>query len=171
MKRNTTRGLPESRKDSLFTKHYNLLYMIHTLGNNMMLRKQIHTLFFALYHLSALETDIQIAKLIRAGMILQKQINTDGKTEMLYLNKYVMSRFIEKSSGNTPAIAFSRIRIFENIFTVEYLITELLPTMQSQNLELSVDNILRYLQWKGSSLLTTPNQLSYSQYFSFEDLS
>ena len=77
---------------------------------------------------------------------------------MLYLSKYPKSHFLNVNSGDVAAINWSEQKIFLQIFIVDYIIEKVIPDMEKQNFEISIDNIISYLNWSGSNLLLSNNQ-------------
>lgn len=155
-----THTLTPEQKESLFNKHKDLIYIIHSCGD-MMLRKQIKRLYHLLFPEVA-ETTIEfdIAELICAGFLLQKQIQKPSRTQMLYLSKYPRSHFYsKKNTGDVPALSFSVTKIYYQIFATDYLMTKIIPEMVQQNFMITMENIIIYLNWTGNNLLT-PNNYS-----------
>lgn len=85
--RHTTHNLPLEQKEALFHKHKELIFMIYSFGGYM-LRKQIRRLFHLLTNKSEADIEFDIAELICSGFLLQKSINKDTRTQMLYLSKF-----------------------------------------------------------------------------------
>ena len=163
--RHTTHNLPLKQKEALFHKHKELIFMIYSFGGYM-LRKQIRRLYHLLSGKSEADIEFDIAELICSGFLLQKSINKDTRTQMLYLSKFPKSKFLDvKSSGDVAAINWSNPKIYEQIFKVDYLIEVIVPTMKQLNFEISTDNILVYLAWTGSNLLLNSNQTNNAEFY------
>jgi len=157
--KHTTHNLTPEQKEALFTKYKNLIYMIHCCGGYM-LRRQIRKLFHLLTDRSEKDIEFDIAELILSSFLLQKTINRDTRTQMLYLSKYPKSKFLTVDrSGDVPAINWTNQKIFEQIFKIDYLIEVIIPTMKKHNFSISMDNIITYLNWTGSNLLLSSNQM------------
>ena len=99
--RHTTHKLTPEQKESLFIKYKDLIYMIFCC-NGYMLRKQIRKLFHILSGRSEKDIEFDIAELILTGFLLQKTINKDTRTQMLYLSKYPKSQFLNVTSRDVP---------------------------------------------------------------------
>ena len=85
---------------------------------------------------------------------------------MLYLSKYPKSKFLDvEHSGDVPSINWSNQKIFEQIFKVDYLIEKVIPDMNNKNFNLDIDNIQNYLQWNGSNLLLSNNQVDVVTFY------
>ena len=162
--KHTTHKLTPEQKECLFTKYKELIYMIYCC-NGYMLRRQIRILFHLLSGKSEKDVEFDVAELICAGFLLQKTINKDTRTQMLYLSKYPKSQFLNMNSGEVAAIYWSSQKIFEQIFRVDYLIEKVIPDMRKQNFEISMDNILAYLNWSGSNLLLSNNQADMVDFY------
>lgn len=162
--RHTTHKLTPEQKDSLFIKYKDLIYMIFCC-NGYMLRKQIRKLFHLLSDRSEKDIEFDIAELILTGFLLQKTINKDTRTQMLYLSKYPKSQFLNKDSRNVAAINWSEQKIFEQIFRIDYIIEKVIPDMRKQDFEISMDNIIAYLNWNGSNLLLSNNQVDMVTFY------
>lgn len=162
--RHTTHKLTPEQKESLFTKYKDLIYMIHCC-NGYMLRKQIRKLFHLLTGRSEKDIEFDIAELILAGFLLQKTINKDSRTQMLYLSKYPKSQFLNVISRDVPAINWSEQKMFQQIFIIDYLIEKVIPDMEKQDFEISMDNIMTYLNWNGSNLLLSNNQMDMVTFY------
>ena len=131
-----------------------------------MLRRQIKNLYHLLTGDEEMSIEFDISELITSGFLLQKTINKDTRTQMLYLSKYPRSHFLDvECSGDVPAINWSNQKIFEQIFKIEYLTTKIVPDMREQNFKMSMDNIVSYLDWKGSNLLSSNNQFDMVNFY------
>lgn len=155
--KHTTHKLSTEQKENLFSQHKDLIYMIFCSGGYM-LRKQIRQLFHLLSGRNEKDIEFDIAELICTGFLLQKTINKDTRTQMLYLSKYPKSQFLNVNSRDVAAINWSEPKIFAQIFKVDYLIEKIIPDMKEQDLEISMDNIIIYLNYNASNLLLSNNQ-------------
>ena len=154
----TTHKLTPEQKENLFQQHKDLIYMIYCC-NGYMLRRQIRKFFHLLSGREEMDIEFDITELILTGFLLQKTINKDTRTQMLYLSKYPKSKFMNvERSGDVPAIFWSNTKIFEHIFRVDYILEKVIPDMQEQHDQIDMDNIITYLQWTGSNLLLSSNQ-------------
>lgn len=132
--------------------------MIHCCGGYM-LRRQIRKLFHLLTDRSKKDIEFDIAELILSSFLLQKTINRDTRTQMLYLSKYPKSKFLAVDrSGDVPSINWTNPKIFEQIFKIDYLIEVIILSMKEQNFNIDMDNIITYLNWTGSNLFLSSNQ-------------
>lgn len=164
--RHTTNKLNPEQKENLFQQHKDLIYMIFCC-NGYMLRRQIRKFFHLLTGREEMDVEFDITELILTGFLLQKTINKDTRTQMLYLSKYPKSKFMDvERSGDVPAIFWSNTKIFEHIFRIDYMLEKVLPDMLEQNYKLDMDNILTYLQWAGSNLLLSSNQTDMLTFYS-----
>lgn len=77
---------------------------------------------------------------------------------MLYLSKYPKSQFLNVDSRDVAAVNWSEPKIFAQIFRIDYIIEKLIPDMKKQDLEISMDNIILYLNYNASNLLLSNNQ-------------
>lgn len=169
MNKNTksAREVPLARKESIYQECFPVVNTMHILSSdNMLLRPHIRQLVSATYHLHEKEIDFMIAEMLNNGLLYSKSIYTGSKTEILYLSKFAVGKITETPSANVPAIAFSRKKIFENIFSTEYLISNVLPKMQGE-FETSPKNVSSYLYYNASNLLIPSHQLYYSDYFAY----
>ena len=170
--KHTTHKLTNEQKEALFNKHKDLISLVHTLGD-MALRKQLKVLYCML-HPDADITDVEfaIAELIMSGFLLQVQIQKPSKTQMLYLSKYPRSHYYNKeTTGDVPALNFTNIKIYNQIFKVEYIIQHLIPEMKQKNLLISEDNLISYLYWSSSNLLLPGTQYSNADFYErFKDV-
>lgn len=132
-----------------------------------MLRKQAKQFCQLLYGISQTESDFAIAELILNGFLIQKNISKSYKTQMLYLSKYPRSRFYEniEKSGDVPALNFTKQKLFEQIFRMDYILDVIIPVMQKQNFKLDAENILAYLTYTRNNLLYANNQTSILQLY------
>lgn len=162
--KHTTHKLTPEQKTDLFNTHKELIYMIFCC-NGYMLRRQMRQL----YHLLSGETDMDIefdiSELILTGFLLQKTINKDTRTQMLYLSKYPKSQFLNRDSRDVAAINWSEQKIFEQVFKIDYIIEKVIPDMRKQSFEISMDNIIIYLNWCGSNLLLSNNQVDMVTFY------
>ena len=163
--KHTTHKLTPEQKEKLFTEYQDLIYMIFCCGGYM-LRRQIRILFYLLTGRNEKDTEFDTVELILTGFLLQKTINKDTRTQMLYLSKYPKSKFLDvENSGDVPSINWSNQKIFEQIFKVDYLIGKVIPDMNKKNFNLDIDNIQNYLQWNGSNLLLSNNQVNMVDFY------
>lgn len=164
--KHTTHKLTPEQKEALFTKHKDLIHMIFCCGGYM-LRRQIRRLYYLLTGTDEKETEFMIAELITSGFLLQKIINKDTRTQILYLSKYPKSIYLDiDRSGDVPALNWTTQKIMEQIFKVDYIIERIIPSMQAQGFQIDIDNIQTYLQWKGSNLLLSSNQTDMVDFYS-----
>ena len=162
--RHTTHKLTAEQKAGLFDTHKDLIYMIFCC-NGYMLRKQIRRLFHLLSGKPEKDIEFDIAELILTGFLLQKTINKDTRTQMLYLSKYPKSQFLNMNSRDVPAINWSGQKILEQVFRMDYVIEKVVPDMVKQDFDISMDNILAYLNWSGSNLLLSNNQVDMVAFY------
>ena len=170
----STSSLSIEQKQELYNKYQPLIEMIHHLGKDMMLRKQIKKLYHRLHpEVTETEIDFWIADLIHSKFLIQKQIQKGSKTNMLYLSKFPRSFFYSKEkTGDVPALNFTNNKIFQSIFTIDYLLTTLIPRMEKEDYLISVENILTYLKFRGSNFLTGTSPIDIMNfYFDFHDAS
>lgn len=166
MNTKSTRQLTKAQKQESFNQHQNLIILLFAFGN-MMLRKQLKRFCQLLYGTSETETDFAITELILNGFLIQKNISRSYKTQMLYISKYPRNRFYEniEKSGDIPALNFSRPKLLEQIFKIDYILDVVIPAMQEQNFKLDAENILTYLTCTGNNLLYANNQTSTLQLY------
>ncbi len=162
----SARDIPLAKKQDTYNKALPIIMIIHLLGNDMMLRSQIRQLTCDTYHIPEKEADFMISEMLQNGLLYRKSICTGSKTELLYLSKFTIATLTETSSSDVPAIAFSRKKIYENIFNTQYIIEYLLPEMEGKY-DTSPDNLISYLRYSGSNMLIPSHQLYYSDYFAF----
>ena len=162
--KHTTHKLTAEQKAELFNTHRDLIYMVFCC-NGYMLRRQIKKLFHLLSGQSEMDIEFDISELILTGFLLQKTINQDTRTQMLYLSKYPKSQFLNTASRDVPAINWSVQKIFEQLFRIDYIIEKVIPDMRKQNFDISMDNILAYLNWSGSNLLLSNNQVDMVDFY------
>ncbi len=162
--KHTTHKLTPEQKENLFQQHKELIYMVFSCGGYM-LRRQMRKLFHLLSGRDEKDIEFDIAELILTGFLLQKTINKDTRTQMLYLSKYPKSQFLNIDSGDVPAVNWSSQKIFEQIFRIDYIIEKVIPDMKEQNFDISMDNILAYLNWSGSNILLSNNQVDMVTFY------
>lgn len=162
----TAREIPLAKKEETFNKTFPVIDVIHTLGNDMMLRSQIRKLTCDTYHIPEKQVEFMIAEMLQNGLLYRKSISTESKTELLYLSKFAIGKLIDTPSSAVPAIAFSRRKIYENVFNTTYIMEYLLPEITG-NYETTPSNIVSYMRYVGSNLLLPSHQLYYSDYYGF----
>ncbi len=96
--KHTTHKLTSEQKTELFNTHRELIYMIFSCGGYM-LRRQMRKLFHLLSGRDEKDIEFDIAELILTGFLLQKTINKDTRTQMLYLSKYPKSQLLNMLDG------------------------------------------------------------------------
>lgn len=165
MNKKNTRQLTDERKNKLLRKHFKLIKMIHDYGD-MMLKKQIIQLYNILYKTNENIIHASILELIENGFLQQKQVSFGSNTQILYLSKFARLSFYDyEESGSVPAIKFSERKIYETIMKVDYLINQIIPTMKKLNYEIFDDNLLTYLDYIGSNLFMSSNQIDNSDIY------
>lgn len=162
--KHTTHKITPEQKEILFTQYKELIYMVFCCGGYM-LRKQMRKLFHLLSGRDEKDIEFDIAELICNGFLLQKTINKDTRTQMLYLSKYPKSHFLNINSRDVAAINWSEQKIFEQIFKIDYLIEKVIPDMKKQGFNIDINNILAYLNWNGSNLLLSNNQMDMVTFY------
>ena len=155
--KHTTHKLTTEQKTELFNTHKELIYMVFCF-NGYMLRRQMKKLFHLLTGKDEMSIEFDISELILTGFLLQKTINKDTRTQMLYLSKYPKSQFLNVNSRDVAAVNWSEAKIMEQIFRIDHIVEKVIPDMKKQELEISTDNILIYLNYNSSNLLLSNNQ-------------
>ena len=163
--KHTTHKLSKEQKENLLSVHKDLIYMILCCGG-FMLRRQIKGLYCLLTGEEEMSVEFDISELIFTGFLLQKTINKDTRTQMLYLSKYPKSHFLDVGcSRDVPAISWTTSKIFEQIFKMDYLIEKVVPDMREQNFIVNMDNIVAYLDWNGSNIFLSNNQYDMVNFY------
>lgn len=161
----TTHNLTPEQKENLFSTHKDLIYMTHSFGGYM-LRRQIKTLYHLLSGKDFMDIEFDISELILTGFLLQKSINKDTRTQMLYLSKFPKSKFMDVDrSGDVPAINWTNNKIMEQIFKIDYVIEKVIPDMNRKDFQIDTDNIMAYLQYNGSNLFLSNNQVDMVTFY------
>jgi hypothetical protein len=154
-----TRQLTYEQKTTIFDKHCNLISLIHGFGD-MMLRKQIKALYQIMYGVSPMKIDLAINELIEYGFLVNKRI-TNSKTKMLYLSKFPRFFFYPNltRSGDVPALNFTKQKIYEQIFKIDYLLDTLIPQLKKEHKPINFETIGDFLVTHSNTMFYKSNQL------------
>ncbi len=155
--KHTTHKLSQEQKKELFYKYQDLIGLIYIL-DCMALRKQLKQLYHIISGIDEITIDFYIADLIQHGFLINHKVTGPSRTTMLYLSKYPRSLFTGKSSGDVPALCFSKQKLMSQIFKIDFVIDVIIPFMKANEWPLSIEYINGTISWFGTNLFLSPSQ-------------
>jgi hypothetical protein len=157
-------------KASCFERNVAALNIIYYLGKGFMLRKQLVTLLRLLYGINKHKANDMINDLLSYGLLIKKQA-TSTKTCLYVLTKFPLSQYENCSSRDSNSIKLNNRKIWLNMYRVEYVIRTIIPKMEASYEEISLGNLVGYMERNNISIYTNENQSSvYSLYKNVERL-
>lgn len=153
----------KKQKEECFNECKVILDYIYYLGEGFCLKRQIIPIVCRIEEISAKEIQRKFTMLTENGLLIQKQIL--GKTNVYVMNKFALSKYKNKESGNVTAIRLNNTKIMKNIFRLEYIMQEILPKVPVH----SVTELRKQMYEKFIDLYRCPNQesvfLLYQQFY------
>lgn len=148
------------RKQSMCEKYEELLNIINIIGDKMMLQKQFIELSIAL---GAVKDKFQaikeIEELERAEII--KKIKFSGTTNKFILFKKYAIRYLARANKSSEVAGISSVnsnkKYIENIMKVQFIITTIIPTAKRNNIELTLDNVSKFIGELNCNILYKDN--------------
>lgn len=155
-------------KSTCFDRNILILSIIFYLGKGGMLKKQLITLSRKIYNINEHKIQDMIADACSYGLLIKKQV-TDTKTNIYVLTKFPLSIFRESTSRDTTSIRLTNHKLWNNIYRTEFIIRVVIPMMEKQKIDITLENIFNFMDTHSISVFTSENQLSiYQLYQSIE---
>lgn len=150
------------RKQNTCNKYHEYLRVIDILGNKMMLQKQFIELSIALGVVKDKFQAIKgIQELERAEII--KKIKFSGTSNKFILFKKYAIRYLAKASKSSKVAGLSVVnsnkRYIENIMKVQFILTTIIPTAKRNNIELTLDNLIEFIDKLNCNILYKDNNM------------
>jgi hypothetical protein len=166
----SSRTKSQIEKAACFERNIALLNIIFYIGKGFMLRKQLTTLLRLLYGINKHKVNDMVDDLLSYGLLIKKQA-TSTQTCLYVITKFSLSQYHNCSSRDTCSIKLNNRKIWLNMYRVEYVIRNVIPQMEESNEEISLGNLVGYMERTNISIYTNENQTSvYTLYQNFERL-
>lgn len=148
------------RKQNTCNKYCEYLRVIQLLGNKMMLQSQFVDIIIILgMAKDKFEAIRGIQELERAEII--KKIKFSGTSNKFVLfRKYAIRYLIGANKSSDVAgitVVNSNKRYIENIMKVQFILTTIIPTAKKNNIELTLDNLLMFIDKLNCNILYKDN--------------
>jgi len=151
-------------KEECFNRNIPLLNILFYLGNGFMLRKQLTVLARIFYQINEHKSNDMIADLLSCGLLVKKQAFTT-RTCIYILTKFPLALYHECSTRDSCSVKLNNRKIWNNIYRTEFLIRQAIPFMEQINMELTLENLLNFLNDQCISVFTSENQMSVYQLY------
>ena len=146
-------------KEECFNRNIPILNILFYIGNEFMLRKQLVVLVRIFYQINEHRANDMIADLLSCGLLVKKQA-TDTKTCIYILTKFPLAMYHECSTRDSCSIKLNNRKIWNNIYRTEFLIRQAVPLMERFCVELTLENLLNFLDDHCISVFAAENQMS-----------
>ena len=164
----SARTMSIQAKSTCFDRNILILSIIFYLGKGGMLKKQLISLSRKIYNINEHKVQNMISDACSYGLLIKKQV-TDTKTNIYVLTKFPLSFFRESTSRDTTSIRLNNHKLWNNIYRTEFIIRVVIPMMEKQNLDITLESIFNFLNSHSISIFTSENQISiYQLYQSIE---
>lgn len=160
----SARTKPRQAKEECFNRNIPISNILFYLGNGFMLRKQLIVLARIFYQINEHRANDMIADLLSCGLLVKKQA-TDTRTCIYILTKFPLALYHECSTRDSCSVKLNNRKIWNNIYRIEFLIRQVVPFMQRLGMELTLENLLDFLNDHCISVFTTENQMSVYQLY------
>lgn len=151
-------------KEECFNRNIPLLNVLFYIGKGFMLKKQLLTLVRIFYNVNEHKATDMLSDLCEHGLVIKKQA-TNTKTCIYILTKFPLAIYHECSTRDSCSIKLNNRKIWNNIYRTEFIIRQALPLMEQYDMELSLENLLAFLEVNCISIFTTENQASIYQLY------
>lgn len=151
-------------KEECFSRNIPLLNILFYIGNGFMLKKQLTTLARIFYGINGHKANDMMADLLSHGLLVKKQA-TDTKTCIYIMTKFPLAQYHECSTRDSCSVKLNNRKIWNNIYRTEFIIRQAVYFMEQLNMELTIENLLDFLEDNCISVFTTENQMSVYQLY------
>lgn len=150
------------KKQNTCNKYHEYLRAIYVLGNKMMLQSQFIDIIVILgIAKDKFEAIRGIQELERAEII--KKIKFSGTSNKFILFKKYAIRYFAKASKSSKVAGLSAVnsnkRYIENIMKVQFILTTIIPTAKRNNIELTLDNLIEFIDKLNCNILYKDNNM------------
>ena len=147
-------------KEQLCNKYKPYLELIDKLGNKIMFQQQIIDLSILLNIAQDKYVVIKVLNELVSGEILKKIKFGSKKAQILIFKKYAI-RFLRGLSSSQSVGAVPKVntnaRYWESYFKVQLIIEQYIKRMMKLQIGLSLDNLLKYIESRNSTILLGKN--------------
>lgn len=151
-------------KEKCFNRSIPILNILFYIGNGFMLKKQMTILVRIFYGINEHRANDMIADLLSHGLLIKKQA-TDTKTYIYIMTKFPLAMYHECSTRDSCSVKLNNRKIWNNIYKTEFIIRQAVSFMEQLNIELTLENLLKFLDDYCISIFTTENQVSIYQLY------
>lgn len=154
----STRTKTKEQKEQCFFENKEVLDICYYLCEGFFIRKQMYQLMYLLYDIPEKETREKVKMLCSYGLLKESQVNYSN-TKLCVMGKFATSLYYEnKSSRDIPAVKLNNKKIIESIYRTEFLIQKVIPLLEKNQIELTIEDILYVCKENAISIYTKSNQ-------------
>ncbi len=151
-------------KEDCFNRNIPILNILFYIGHGFMLKKQLAILTRIFYKINEHRANDMISDLLSCGLLIKKQA-TDTKTCIYIMTKFPLAMYHECSTRDSCSVKLNNRKIWNNIYRTEFIIRQAVLFMEQLGMELTLENLLKFLTDYCISVFTTENQMSVYQLY------
>ncbi len=151
-------------KEDRFNRNIPILNILFYIGHGFMLKKQLVILTRIFYKINEHRANDMISDLLSCGLLIKKQA-TDTKTCIYIMTKFPLAMYHECSTRDSCSVKLNNRKIWNNIYRTEFIIRQAVLFMEQLGMELTLENLLKFLTDYCISIFTTENQMSVYQLY------
>ncbi len=151
-------------KEDCFNRNIPILNILFYTGHGFMLKKQLMILTRIFYKINEHRANDMISDLLSCGLLIKKQA-TDTKTCIYIMTKFPLAMYHECSTRDSCSVKLNNRKIWNNIYRTEFIIRQAVLFMEQLGMELTLENLLKFLTDYCISVFTTENQMSVYQLY------
>ncbi len=151
-------------KEDCFNRNIPILNILFYIGHGFMLKKQLVILTRIFYKINEHRANDMISDLLSCGLLIKKQA-TDTKTCIYIMTKFPLAMYHECSTRDSCSVKLNNRKIWNNIYRTEFIIRQAVLFMEQLGMELTLENLLKFLTDYCISIFTTENQMSIYQLY------
>ena len=147
---------PVAKKESVIEEHSFIVDVIHYVGNDFMMTKQLLELLKKMGYGSSISNQMAISELIKNDVVTKKQA-LGSKNNILVLNAIAIAHYTHESTKNVSKPALSDKSIINSIQKIELIIQYIPSVMKYYQTEaLTALDIREYFITQGSTYTLLP---------------
>lgn len=151
-------------KERCFENNAQIVNIIFFIGKGFLLRKHIIVLAQLLYEINEHMANDMIGDLLSNGLLIKKQA-TDTKTCVYVMTKFAISRIKECLSRDAQYVHLNNRKLWNNFYRTEFIIRKVIPDMKNQQLDITLQSLLDYINENCITIFSTENQASIFQLY------
>lgn len=151
-------------KEDCFNRNIPVLNLLFYIGGGFMLKKQLISLMRIFYSINEHRANDMVSDLLSCGLLVKKQA-TVTRTCIYIMTKFPLAMYHECSTRDPCSIKLNNRKIWNNIYRTEFIIRQAVLFMEQLHLEMTLENLMDFLDEYCISIFTTENHMSVCQLY------